>query len=435
MNFPDTQQPTLIFVVCWISRSDILYGELISSEFHDHASTNILKNYSLRASQLERESFLTMAEDIQALEYAVTAKDFIDQLLVERLVTGVCVICLESYNTVPANRDFDQPAVRLPCGHIFGSACIEAWLSPENLRNTCPLCRAILFPALQTYYTNDGSAADRAFMRIAEREPDWTIDDLRAYLRRRLEPDPLITEADVEGWWLEGADFSTHRSLRVARRELATWSQVVLYQRLSKNWQMPPLHPSTDPEGYATDDQMDESHVDALFLILVSLDAFDHPFWRVTTRGASTRQVFDLLFQEGHMNGQPGFGSVAPFLGQWTAFRNDGEDYFYGNRPEPDPDSAIEQESEGPESNDSEYVHLGSPRQSDAFPDDPMQDVIFSQEDQDPEDEDPEHDYLEHEDPEDEGPEHEGTEHQERSTPRVNRRGKRNVVIDSDDEL
>ncbi|OQR91530.1 hypothetical protein ACHHYP_04598 [Achlya hypogyna] len=40
-----------------------------------------------------------------------------------------CVICMAA---------MDDGAIELPCGHLFHTTCIDAWL---RLRNTCPTCR------------------------------------------------------------------------------------------------------------------------------------------------------------------------------------------------------------------------------------------------------------------------------------------------------
>ena len=53
-----------------------------------------------------------------------------------------CEICHEAYST---NRPNGEDPVRLPCGHEFGFECIRRWLSPEEGKNTCPLCRYQLF--------------------------------------------------------------------------------------------------------------------------------------------------------------------------------------------------------------------------------------------------------------------------------------------------
>ena len=65
-----------------------------------------------------------------------------------------CPICLMEYENVRSDnkerkrcrppydvmRDNRQP-IELTCGHIFGTTCIEKWLS-EN--DNCPMCRAII---------------------------------------------------------------------------------------------------------------------------------------------------------------------------------------------------------------------------------------------------------------------------------------------------
>ena len=59
-----------------------------------------------------------------------------------------CGICRETYSTnIPGSGIVAEDAVRLPCGHEFGSDCISTWLSPGEGQNTCPLCRSQLFPA------------------------------------------------------------------------------------------------------------------------------------------------------------------------------------------------------------------------------------------------------------------------------------------------
>lgn len=50
-----------------------------------------------------------------------------------------CSICMEPYKT---GCDADA-AVRLPCGHVFGSRCLATWFSSGG--DTCPLCRGVLF--------------------------------------------------------------------------------------------------------------------------------------------------------------------------------------------------------------------------------------------------------------------------------------------------
>ena len=50
-----------------------------------------------------------------------------------------CPLCKTAYSSDGTSED----PVILPCHHIFGKYCLSAWLTGK--KNTCPLCRAILF--------------------------------------------------------------------------------------------------------------------------------------------------------------------------------------------------------------------------------------------------------------------------------------------------
>lgn len=64
-----------------------------------------------------------------------------------------CAICQQEYDTKPFHGKLFEYAVRLPCQHIFGSDCIESWLSPfKEGKNTCPFCRQQFFRALPCPY-------------------------------------------------------------------------------------------------------------------------------------------------------------------------------------------------------------------------------------------------------------------------------------------
>ena len=45
-----------------------------------------------------------------------------------------CAICMEGFRA-------RERLLRLPCGHLFHSACVRPWLERTN---TCPLCRAVV---------------------------------------------------------------------------------------------------------------------------------------------------------------------------------------------------------------------------------------------------------------------------------------------------
>lgn len=55
-------------------------------------------------------------------------------------------MCKEPFDTKTDGDEAGEHPVKLPCGHVFGSACIEIWLSPEKEgKSTCPYCRHQLF--------------------------------------------------------------------------------------------------------------------------------------------------------------------------------------------------------------------------------------------------------------------------------------------------
>ena len=53
-----------------------------------------------------------------------------------------CGICMEEYNIPSRETGMSEVAMRLPCNHIIGSACIATWLKDTN---TCPICRREFF--------------------------------------------------------------------------------------------------------------------------------------------------------------------------------------------------------------------------------------------------------------------------------------------------
>ena len=79
------------------------------------------------------------------------SQQFLNQLLrientvqVDEHEAPTCMICLESYGTLNPSTGAVELQVRLPCNHLVGTVCIGTWLEDHN---SCPACRAILFPA------------------------------------------------------------------------------------------------------------------------------------------------------------------------------------------------------------------------------------------------------------------------------------------------
>ena len=62
-----------------------------------------------------------------------------------------CPICMEDYDTTPSAHGIVECAIKLPCSHVVGSECIRTWVSASDDgrggKNTCPLCRHVLFEA------------------------------------------------------------------------------------------------------------------------------------------------------------------------------------------------------------------------------------------------------------------------------------------------
>lgn len=92
------------------------------------------------------------------------AQEFLEQLLlVENCVkinedeALTCMVCLEPYQTLNASTGAVELQVRLPCKHLVGSVCIATWLQDNN---SCPLCRAIFFPAQPRPYLEHGLLDD-----------------------------------------------------------------------------------------------------------------------------------------------------------------------------------------------------------------------------------------------------------------------------------
>lgn len=106
----------------------------------------------LSAAQLERTAkvkcILEMGLEQVFIQYLLTEDHFqeICELLEEwRLPMPLDIVatCEETYdtNTCPICIGPKQNQLRIACGHVFCSPCIEEWLKGNN---TCPVCRSLV---------------------------------------------------------------------------------------------------------------------------------------------------------------------------------------------------------------------------------------------------------------------------------------------------
>lgn len=77
------------------------------------------------------------------MSQAYLAQLLVDENRARTIDFEPCGICLREYDTLCSKSGSIEAGIRLPCEHVVGSACIAIWLGSQN---TCPFCRAILFP-------------------------------------------------------------------------------------------------------------------------------------------------------------------------------------------------------------------------------------------------------------------------------------------------
>ncbi|KAJ4985926.1 hypothetical protein SVAN01_08615 [Stagonosporopsis vannaccii] len=54
----------------------------------------------------------------------------------------VCCICLQPFGSTTLTQGGSEAPTQLPCGHVFGEACMASW---ARVNNSCPLCRKQAF--------------------------------------------------------------------------------------------------------------------------------------------------------------------------------------------------------------------------------------------------------------------------------------------------
>lgn len=135
-----------------------------------------------------------------------------------------CSICREPYGT----GEIPETILILPCKHIFGSACIQHWLSVSN-KDTCPCCRTVLFDIDNSDFDADDDdyqiVSELSSFLITGAEHDFmsafhTVDNL-------IQTFPTVLSANQAASNREGA---IHR----ARPVLASVQLLELFKEVSR---------------------------------------------------------------------------------------------------------------------------------------------------------------------------------------------------------
>ncbi|KAF8456259.1 hypothetical protein BGX38DRAFT_1139982 [Terfezia claveryi] len=90
----------------------------------------LLRNpYEMRQRVRKRRASASAIADLQVLRLADLPEE-----------DRSCNICMEQYveEKYPCDKPKKENAMRMPCGHVFGSYCLKQWLQNHN---TCPACR------------------------------------------------------------------------------------------------------------------------------------------------------------------------------------------------------------------------------------------------------------------------------------------------------
>ncbi|KAJ4287650.1 hypothetical protein N0V90_012353 [Kalmusia sp. IMI 367209] len=146
-----------------------------------------------------------------------------------------CPICSDEYTPTATT----HAAVRLPCGHFFGHACITKWLSLPNTC-TCPYCRAKFFQL------DPFEEARLARRRRHGEEDDDDDDDEHGYESGDESSDPDEGE-DEDSYWDSDAwdddDFDVDdgpapgESLEAWVQGVDDWGNVYFVRRLLRSAQ------------------------------------------------------------------------------------------------------------------------------------------------------------------------------------------------------
>lgn len=99
-----------------------------------------------------------------------------------------CAICHEPYGTQNEDGTFPEFAVRFPCGHAVGNACLKNWLVEVSPIQGCMFCNKTIVPAR---YLQE--QLNEIWKLVDEMSPEHLRDELcrkttRGPLTRSMEP-------------------------------------------------------------------------------------------------------------------------------------------------------------------------------------------------------------------------------------------------------
>lgn len=124
-----------------------------------------------------------------------TAADFLESLPIVkpehlRDDSDICHICKEPFNdSDPGFAANSELPVQLSCNHIMGSACLATWFHSSN---SCPMCRATLFPQeVSSWEPLQALATDLALRQVvwtrrAEEDRSQVLPAQVQFFRREL---------------------------------------------------------------------------------------------------------------------------------------------------------------------------------------------------------------------------------------------------------
>jgi hypothetical protein len=101
---------------------------------------------------------------------------------IEKNESNECSICLDELV-------LGQPALRIPCGHLFHEDCIEDWLKKSN---ECPVCRFEL-------PTDDAQYEEGRRARMADRKIRLSKEDIKVKSAQELRRFAQFLKIDIKG--------------------------------------------------------------------------------------------------------------------------------------------------------------------------------------------------------------------------------------------